>query len=281
MRLASFQHREGAGFGPVEGDAVIDVRHPGWPSLRDALADGGPAAIRAAAQAEGRRHALADVRLDPPIPNPDKILCVGLNYADHAAEGGNAVPEWPSVFLRLPSAQVGHDQAVIAPACSDTLDYEGELAVVIGRGGRDIPRRDALSHVVGYTIFAENSVREWQKHSRQVTPGKNFPRSGAVGPWITTAEDIPDPSVLSLQTRLNGTVVQQGHLRQLIFDVPALVAYCSTFTALLPGDVIATGTPAGVGMSQNPPRYLRPGDVVDIEIQPIGVLRHTVKAETQ
>lgn len=216
----------------------------------------------------------------PPVTDPDKILAIGFNYRGHLIETGTPLPDYPSVFVRFPSSQVGHDQPVVAPAISTELDFEGELAVVIGRPAWRVGAADAMDYVAGYSCFAENSVRDFQMHARQVTAGKNFLNSGAIGPWLTTADEVGDPSALELTTRLNGEVVQHDKLTSLIFNIPDLIAYISSFTRLLPGDIIATGTPDGVGFLRDPKIWLVPGDVMEIDIPGVGLLRNNVIAET-
>jgi 2-keto-4-pentenoate hydratase/2-oxohepta-3-ene-1,7-dioic acid hydratase in catechol pathway len=232
--------------------------------LAAALADGRAAALdeRAleASPASGDLHWL------PPIPSPRRILCTGLNYRGHAGETGREAPSHPTFFLRWPSSLVGHDQPILRPAESETFDWEGEIAVVIGRGGRRIAVHDALGHVAGYVPFGDHSIREYQLHSTQVTAGKNFDRSGSWGPWLVTPEEAGDPRELEMRTVLNGEEVQHGRLADLVFGVPELIAYASTFTTLEPGDVIATGTPQGVGFRRAPPTYLRPGDELRVEL---------------
>lgn len=215
----------------------------------------------------------------PPVPKPDRIICVGLNFRTHAAEVLADVAEHPTLFVRFPSTFVGHGEALIRPEASDTLDWEGEVALVIGQGGRNIPAARALQHVAGYAPMGENSIREWQLHTRQATAGKNFDDSGSWGPWLITGDEIPDPSVLEVVTELNGEQVQHGRLSDLIFSVPDIIAYVSTFTELAPGDVIATGTPAGIGHRQDPPRYLRSTDLLTIRIPGFAELSNTVADE--
>lgn len=215
----------------------------------------------------------------PPVVQPGKILCVGVNYRAHIAEMGRSVPDYPVVFTRFASSLVGHRTRLIRPSASPQYDYEGELAVVIGKAARHVSRQQALDHVAGYTCFMDGSVRDWQRHTGQFTPGKNFDSSGAMGPWLVTADDVPDPSQLNLETRVNGAPMQQGELADLVFDIPALLEYCSTFTELQPGDVIATGTPGGVGAARTPPAWLEPGDVVEVEIRDIGTLANPVGDE--
>jgi 2-keto-4-pentenoate hydratase/2-oxohepta-3-ene-1,7-dioic acid hydratase in catechol pathway len=219
------------------------------------------------------------VELLPPIPNPARILAIGVNYRAHAQETGQQrSAEFPSVFIRLPSSVVAHGEAILRPRVSGDLDFEGELAVVIGRAGRYIKREDALNYVFGYSCFNDASIRDWQRHNPGPTPGKNFYRCGSFGPWIVT--EIPDPHDLHLETRLNGEVVQDAHTSQLIHDVPRIIEYCSAFTPLEPGDVIATGTPSGVGMSRTPPLWMKAGDVVEVTISNIGTLRNVIEDET-
>ncbi len=207
-----------------------------------------------------------------------KILCVGVNYRPHIEEMGRDVPDHPVVFVRFAQSLVGDGEAIIRPAVSEQFDFEGELAVVIGREAHRISRHEALDYVAGYCCFMDGSLRDWQRHTMQFTPGKNFDRSGAIGP-VVAASEIPDPTVLTLTTRVNGETMQRGSVADLVFDIPALIEYCSTFTTLRHGDVIATGTPGGVGAARTPPVWLRDGDVVDVEISHIGVLTNTVRDE--
>ncbi|MDH2050251.1 fumarylacetoacetate hydrolase family protein [Achromobacter marplatensis] len=278
MKLVSFDQAGRNAWGVVRGADVVVLTQV-WPDVTAAL-EAGAEQIAQAAQAVGMPcRTLAGLRLLPPVPAPRKILCVGLNYGRHVAEAGRELPAHPSMFARFADSFVGHEAPVWKPRLSDKFDYEGELAVVIGRAGRHIAARDALSHVAGYTCMAENSVRDFQKHNAQVTPGKNFERSGAIGPWLVTADEVGDPARLQVITRLNGTVMQQGDVSDLIFPIPELIAYISAFTPLSPGDVIATGTPEGVGSSRKPPRFLAVGDTLEVEIPGIGTLVNTVADE--
>jgi 2-keto-4-pentenoate hydratase/2-oxohepta-3-ene-1,7-dioic acid hydratase in catechol pathway len=214
----------------------------------------------------------------PPIPEPQKIICLGNNYRAHVLEGGGKIPDYPSIFIRLANTLVGHEGPLVVPRLSPQLDYEVELAVVIGKTARHIAREDALGCVAGYTCLHDASVRDIQfRHS--LDAGKNFPGTAPCGPWIVTADEIPDPGGLALSTRINGNVLQNSSTSDLIFDVPAIVSYLSGITALEPGDIIATGTPEGVGFARRPPIWLKPGDVVEIEVEHIGVLRNHVVAE--
>ena len=211
------------------------------------------------------------------IPNPLKILCAGVNYRSHAAEVGRELPKQPSMFIRFSDTLVGHGDVMIRPTLSGNFDFEGELAMVVGKGGRHIPIETALDHIAGYTIFVDGSVRDYQKLS--VTSGKNFPATAPLGPWLVTSDEIPDPGRLTLMTRLNGREVQRSGTDLLIYSVPQIVAFCSDFTPLSPGDIIATGTPEGVGHSRTPPLWMKAGDEVEVEISGIGVLRNRVEKE--
>jgi 2-keto-4-pentenoate hydratase/2-oxohepta-3-ene-1,7-dioic acid hydratase in catechol pathway len=282
MRLVSFRHGPRASYGSVNDDgtiadsgAVLGGRHA---DLRAVLAAGALDELRTAAV---RAPVLAfdSVELLPPVVDAPRIFCIGINYKAHLDETGRAAVAHPTVFVRFASSIVGAGAPLERPAASDAFDFEGELAVVIGRAGRHIAPTDALDHVAGYSCFNDASVRDWQRHTSQFTPGKNFDRSGAFGPWLVTADEIPDPRALTLTTRLAGEVMQHSGVDLLIFDVPALVAYLSAFTELRPGDVIATGTPGGVGMAREPQRWMRPGEVVEVEISGIGVLHNTVGTE--
>ena len=272
MKLLSFAADGKEFFGAVSGDGVVTLNERvGQPNLRAALAAGAMAAMRKAAQEAKPDRKLADVKFLPVIPRPGKILCAGVNYRSHAAEVGRELPKQPSMFIRFTDTLVGHDGEMIRPKLSDNFDYEGELTLVIGKGGRHIKAEHALDHVAGYTIFVDGSVRDYQKFS--VTSGKNLPGTGPLGPWLVTTDDIPDPSKLTLTTRLNGQQVQHSTTDKLIYSIPQIIAFCSDFTTLAPGDVIATGTPEGVGHSRKPPLWMKPGDTLEVEITGIGVLR--------
>jgi len=213
--------------------------------------------------------------------NPDanrKILCVGVNYRPHIEEMGREIPEYPVVFVRFPGSLVNDGEAMLRPRVSEQYDFEGELAIVIGKVARHVSRADAYDYIGGYCCFMDGSVRDWQRHTGQFTAGKNFERSGAIGPMVPAAQ-VPDPTALQLTTRVNGKIMQEGHIGDLVFDIPALVEYCSTFTELQPGDIIATGTPGGVGAARKPPVWLRDGDLVEVEISGLGVLSNPVRDE--
>jgi 2-keto-4-pentenoate hydratase/2-oxohepta-3-ene-1,7-dioic acid hydratase in catechol pathway len=281
MKLASFTVSGRASYGIVVGDGLVDVGArlgTRYPTLRAALAGDALGEIARSADAKPDL-AVSAVRLEPPIPAPDKIVCIGLNYRAHAAEAGLKVPDNPSLFLRLTNTLVPHGGALVRPSASSDMDYEGELAVVIGRGGRHIAANRALDHVAGYACFNDGSLRDYQRQ-HSVAVGKNFLATGGFGPWLVTRDEVPDPSQLTLTTRLNGAEVQRGDTADMIFSVPQIISYVSAFTPLEPGDVISTGTPPGVGMARKPPLWLKPGDVVEVEISKIGVLSNSVVAET-
>jgi 2-keto-4-pentenoate hydratase/2-oxohepta-3-ene-1,7-dioic acid hydratase in catechol pathway len=248
------------------------------PDLRSAIAAGALDRVAQAA-AHAARTPIADIRWRPVIPNPDKIFCVGLNYEDHRKETGRSVVANPVIFSRFANSQTGHEAPLIRPRISDTLDYEGEMAVIIGKTGRYITQEDAFSYVAGYACYNEVTVREWQYHTHQWIPGKNFFGLGAFGPWMVTADDIADLNAARLTTRLNGQVMQEATIDQMIFSIPRLIEYCSTFTQLEPGDVIVSGTPGGVGAKRNPPVFMKPGDRVEVEITGVGLLANTVVDE--
>jgi 2-keto-4-pentenoate hydratase/2-oxohepta-3-ene-1,7-dioic acid hydratase in catechol pathway len=280
MKLASFIANDKSTYGLLAGDELLepgDAFRVRYPDLRAAIA---AAVLEELASGEiAASYAVDSVQFLPLIPNPDKILCVGVNYRPHIEEMGRDIPDHPVVFVRFPGSQTGHGQPVLRPTVSESFDFEGELAIVIGKPARHVSRVDALDYIVGYCCFMDGSVRDWQKHTMQFTPGKNFDSSGSMGPWLVTSDDVPDPSVLTLTTRVNDEVMQQGQLSDLVFDIPGLIEYCSTFTELLPGDVIATGTPGGVGAARTPPRWLKAGDSVEVDIPGVGLLANPVADE--
>jgi len=280
MKIASFESGGRRTYGLVQGGTVTEAGsawRERYPDLRSVLDD--DALAHLADECTGPALELEDTNVLPVIPDPDKILCIGVNYRPHVEEMGRDVPEKPVVFVRFAGSLVGNRQPVIRPAVSEQYDYEGELAVVIGRPARHVRRADAWNHIAGYTCFMDGSVRDWQRHTMQFTPGKNFHRSGSTGPYLVTRDEVPDPSALVLETRVNGALRQSGSLAELIFDIPFLIEYCSTFAELLPGDIIATGTPGGVGAARKPPVWLKNGDRVAVEIGGIGRLENTVRDE--
>ncbi|MDQ8731042.1 fumarylacetoacetate hydrolase family protein [Bradyrhizobium sp. LHD-71] len=283
MKLASYEYAGKPSYGVVKDGHLIDLgarlATSGHKTLRQLLTNSGLDTAREIAGSASPDIPLSDVTLLPVIPDPDKIICVGMNYHDHVAEIGRAVTAKPALFARFAGSQVGHLRPMIKPAVSEEFDYEGELAVVIGRGGRHIKEDDALRHVAGYACYNEGSIRDWQRHTSQFLAGKTFAATGAFGPWLVTADEISDPATLTLETRLNGQRVQHTTTDKLITSVPALIAYCSTIIPLLAGDVIVTGTPGGVGLKRTPPLFMKPGDTVEVEISGIGVLRNPVVGE--
>lgn len=288
MKLASFNDPMGKPtFGRlIEGEAgarLLDLgrRLSGIATLRDLIAQPDWMKIVEAVDPSDESYGLSEVAFLPVVPNPDKILCIGINYASHVRETGREMPDRPMVFTRFANSQVGHKGAMIRPRLSDRFDFEGELAVVIGRPGRYIAPDAALSHVAGYSCYNDGSIRDWQRHTTQFTPGKNFPATGAFGPWMATPDEVGDIGRLSLTTTLNGAVMQQATLDDLIFDVPSLISYCSHFTVLEPGDVIITGTTGGVGAFREPPIWLKPGDQISVTIDAIGELRNHVADEAE
>ena len=279
MKLASYRVNGEDTFGAVVGDGVVTLGggKSRYRTLRDALAAGALGELKSAAAGKTPDRKLAQITFLPVIPNPEKILCVGINYRDHAAETGRDTMSNPQIFLRLANTLVGHEGEMIRPKVSTNFDFEGELTAVIGKGGRHIKETEALSHVAGYTCFVDGSVRDWQKHS--VTSGKNFIGTGPLGPWMVTSDEIPDPTRLTLMTRLNGQEMQRSSTDMLIYSVARIISYVSDFTPLEPGDVIATGTPAGVGHRRTPPVWMKAGDVLEVEITGIGTLRSRIVDE--
>jgi 2-keto-4-pentenoate hydratase/2-oxohepta-3-ene-1,7-dioic acid hydratase in catechol pathway len=283
MRFVSFllDGQESFGLSTVSGIADIGaVLRPRHADLAALIATGRAQALALDALETLGQQRIADdaVRFLPVLPRPAKIFCIGVNYAAHASETGIATAAKPTVFTRYAESQVGHGEALVAPAESSQFDFEGELAIVIGQGGRRIAREQAWEHVFGCACYNDGSARDWQFHSSQWAPGKNFWHTGAFGPWLVTRDEVdPVRQVLTLTTRLNGQVVQQDTTDHMVHGVPDLVAYCSTLLPLQPGDVIVTGTPAGVGMSRQPPLFMQAGDVVEVEITGLGCLRNKVE----
>ncbi|MDH0126871.1 fumarylacetoacetate hydrolase family protein [Brucella pituitosa] len=280
MRLSTVRIAGRTTWGVVEENGFRDV----GATLSDLYADlkaaisAGLAGVAEAA-ASATVTPLAELEWLPVIPNPDKILCVGLNYETHRLETGRSEVENPTIFARFANSQTGHLAPIVRPKVSTDLDYEGELAIIIGKPGRYISRADAMSHVGGYAIYNDGSIRDFQRHTHQFTPGKNFPDTGAFGPWMMTPDELGPLPDLRIQTRLNGEVVQDTTFDHMIFDIARQIEYCSTFTRLEAGDVIASGTPGGVGAKRNPPLWMKPGDIVEVEIDRLGILRNPVVEE--
>jgi 2-keto-4-pentenoate hydratase/2-oxohepta-3-ene-1,7-dioic acid hydratase in catechol pathway len=279
MRLASYSTPKGASYGAVTDKGIVDLgRRLGnrFPDLRSLIAKNGLEEARNAASGPAD-HKQSDITWLPVIPNPGKIVCVGLNYEEHRAETGRDKTENPALFLRVAESQVGHRQPILRPRESTHLDFEAEIAVIIGRSGRRISQAASWSHIAGYSCYNDGSVREWQRHTVQWTAGKNFAQTGGFGPWMVTADEIPPGTVMTLSCRLNGERMQHATTEMMIFKIPKLIEYISAFTPLEAGDVIVTGTPGGVGARRTPPVWMKPGDSVEIEIDKIGVLTNSIK----
>lgn len=280
MRVLSFMAQGAPSFGLVVDGGVVDCgRRLGQSDLMTELQGAGLAPLERFATAAAD-YSLEDVRCLPVIANPAaRFLCIGINYRPHMLEMGREPPPHPVIFVRFPSSLVGHGEPLVLPGASEQFDFEGELAVIIGKRGRRIPRAAALDHVAGYACFNDGSIRDFQRHSGQFTPGKNFVASGSFGPWLVSRDEIPDAGALELETRLNGTVVQQENTGELIFGIPELIEYISIWTELLPGDVIVTGTPGGVGAGRKPPLWMQAGDSIEVEISGLGCLRNAIVTE--
>ncbi len=282
MRLVSFLQDDQMRIGLIRGNEIIDLSKadPGLPTCMKALLEMGPAGLERVRICAGADATLlaGDVRFLPPVRHPEKVVCVGVNYADHAAESGMALPSEPVIFNKFPTTLRGHGDEIVLPAASSEVDYEAELVVVIGTGGKNIRKEDALRHVAGYTCGNDVSARDWQKGKPggQWLLGKSFDSFGPTGPFLVTADEIGDPGNLRICCRLNGKVMQDSCTDQLIFPVEELIAYVSQVASLKPGDLLFTGTPPGVGMARNPAVFLRSGDQVEVEIEHIGILRNTV-----
>lgn len=285
MKLISYSLGGTATWGAVVDDTVLDLATAtGIDTLVDFLSSPAFLEREALAASAPAGPSLEDVDLLPVIPRPEKIVCAVRNYMDHHEEilatgMQRELAEFPPIFLRVWRSQVAHNQPIVQPTVSASLDWEGELAVVIGTPGRDIAEADAWDHVAGYSCYNDASVREWQFHAKQIASGKNFEGTGAFGPWLVTADEIEPGRKLEITTRLNGEVVQSSDTGNLIFSIPTLINYASTIFTLVPGDVIVTGTPAGVGWSQKPPRYMQPGDTIEVEVEGIGVLRNPIVSQ--
>lgn len=282
MKLMTYSHAGKTSWGAVNGSGVIDLgKRIGaqYPSIKALIAADALDAAKAAAAGAQADHTLSDITFLPVIPDPDKIICVGLNYADHVVETAREKTEDPALFVRFADSQIGHNEAILVPKESTHLDYEGEIAVVIGKGGRRIAEADANSHVWGFAPYNDGSIRDLQWATTQWTTGKNFPTTGAFGPWMTTVDEVPADTVLTLITRLNGQEMQRATTQMMIHSIPRLIAFISNFTPLAPGDVIVTGTPGGVGGRKKPPLWMKHGDVCEIEIDKVGVLSNPIRDE--
>lgn len=282
MKLISYSKNGTSGFGAVVDNSVVDLasQFPQVDSLAALLAEQAlieeARAYVASAKAD---YSLDEVQLEPVIPTPGKVLCVGLNYVAHAEEAGRKVGEYPVIFQRYGQTLAAHNEPLVRPLVSEQFDYEAELAVVIGKGGAHIKPEDAMSHVAGYTCFNDASVRDWQFHTHQYGMGKNFNKTGGIGPWLVTADEIADYRELRLTGVLNGETLQDGSLSDLAFDIPHLISYISKALPWQPGDILATGTPSGIGFKRKPPIYLKPGDTFEVVITQVGTLSNPIIAE--
>jgi 2-keto-4-pentenoate hydratase/2-oxohepta-3-ene-1,7-dioic acid hydratase in catechol pathway len=280
MKLISFLNQGIASYGVVQGDDVLDltpILGAQAPDLKTFIAKALFASAAQALQTNKPNLKLSQLQLLPVIPNPDKIFCVGLNYGEHVKETGREVTETPVIFLRLADSQVAHGQDILRPPESHRLDYEAEIAIIIGKGGRRIAEKDAWDHIAGYSCYNDGSVRDWQVATSQWIPGKNFYKTGGFGPWMVTSDEIAPGQVMRLQTVLNGQVLQDTTTDKMIHSIPRQIAYISTFMPLSPGDVIVTGTPGGVGNKRNPQIFMKPGDVCEIVVDAIGTLRNGIR----
>jgi len=272
MRYVSFRRPNGtASVGRIEGDTIVELANAAVPSLKAALIEGSLATL-----ADGASFAAADVVLLPVIPDPAKILCVGLNYAEHVKETGREQKAHPAIFVRYADSLVADGQPMVKPTVTERFDYEGELAIIIGKPCHKVVAVDAMAYVAGYSAFNDGSARDWQRHNIQFTPGKTFPGTGGFGPALVTADEIDDLGALRVQTRLNGELVQDQPVADMIWDIPKVIEYVSAFKPLAPGDVIATGTPGGVGDKRTPPLYMNAGDKVEVSIGTIGTLTNRI-----
>ena len=281
MKLLSFRHGGKDTYGVISGNGVVDLgKRLGatYPDLKTLIAKGGIDEAKRLASAAADAP-LSAIEYLPVIPNPGKIICVGLNYKAHREETGRQPTDNPALFIRFADSQTAHNQPLVKPKASNMLDYEGELAVIIGKTARHVKEEDAFSIVAGYSCYNDGSVRDWQNHTPQWAPGKNFPKTGGFGPWMVTKDEIPNVDELTLTTRLNGQVVQQTGIDLMLFPIPVVIAYITTFTELHAGDVISTGTPGGVGFKRNPQLFMKAGDKVEVDISKIGILENSIVAE--
>ena len=281
MKFVSFLLKGEAKFGISDGKNIIDLTDKilGARTLKELIEKKAISEAKKYASENDKNININEIEFLPLIPNPGKIICVGLNYSEHVKETGKTVEENPVVFLRVSKSQTAHNQYIQRPKVSTKLDFEGEMAVIMAEAGKHIKSNEAMNHIVGYSCYNESTVRDFQKHTSQFTMGKNFEKTGSFGPHMVLAEDIPDYTKLKIQTRLNGKVMQDANLNQLIFDIPTLISYISKALPWNAGDVLVTGTPGGVGFKRNPPVFMKDGDKVEVEISDIGVLSNIIKDE--
>ncbi|ACP23462.1 putative 2-oxohepta-3-ene-1,7-dioic acid hydratase (plasmid) [Sinorhizobium fredii NGR234] len=284
-KFVNFTRNSSQGYGLLTEEGIVNLsaRHGArWPTLREVIEDGALSTLAAESASLPPDFPVEDIRFEIPIPSPEKIVCVGVNFPDRNEEykDGQAAPANPSLFIRFPRSFTGHDEPLIRPPESPQLDYEGEIVIVIGKGGRRIPESEALNHIAALSLSNEGTIRDWVRHAKfNVTQGKNFDRTGSIGPWLVPFTDESQLADIKLKTRVNGEVRQSDRTSRMIFPFRKIINYISTFTTLVPGDVIVTGTPTGAGARFDPPIWLKPGDVVEVEADGIGILRNTIADE--
>ena len=281
MKFVSFLLKGSPKFGVSDGKNITDLTNKisGSKTLKELISNNGITDAKKYAKENPGNININEIEFLPLIPNPGKIICVGLNYSDHVNEIGITLEKNPVIFLRVPQSQTAHKQIIQKPKVSNHLDYEGEMAVIMGNAGKHIEPKNALKHIAGYSCYNESTVRDWQQHTKQFTMGKNFEKTGSFGPYMVLAEEISDYKKLTIQTRLNDKVMQKASLSQLIFDIPTLISYISKAMPWQAGDVLVTGTPGGVGFKRNPPVYMKDGDKIEVEITDVGILTNTIKDE--
>ena len=281
MKFISYKHKSESKFGIIDNNLITDLTGKilGADTLKDLIFKNGISEAKKFAEANPGKLSVNDVEYLPVIPNPGKIICVGLNYSEHVKETNRTIEENPVIFHRFPESQTAHLQAIQRPVASDNLDFEGEMAVIMGEAGKHVKPEDALKHIVGYSCYNESTIRDWQRHTRQFGMGKNFEKTGSFGPHMVLAENISDYKKLSIKSKLNGKLMQSAKLNQLIFDIPLLISYVSKAIPWRAGDVLVTGTPGGVGFKRTPPVYMKDGDQIDVEITEIGTLSNFIKDE--
>ncbi|ASY66104.1 2-hydroxyhepta-2,4-diene-1,7-dioate isomerase (plasmid) [Sinorhizobium sojae CCBAU 05684] len=284
-KFLSFTQKNRKGYGLLTEEGVVDLsaRYGArWPTLREVIEEGSLFRLAAESASLSSDFPAEDIRFEIPIPSPEKIICVGVNFPDRNEEykDGQAAPANPSLFIRFPRSFTGHNEPLIRPPESAQLDYEGEIVIVIGKGGRRIAEADALGHIAALSLCNEGTIRDWVRHAKfNVTQGKNFDRTGSIGPWLVPYTDEAQLADINLETRVNGEVRQRDRTSRMIFSFRKIINYISTFTTLVPGDVIVTGTPTGAGARFDPPTWLKPGDIVEVEADGIGILRNTIADE--
>ena len=279
MKLVTFARMGKISFGALKAGGVVDLTgriDHNANSVKDILKLNLVEKAKEYIKDKDGEISISEVTFLPVIPDPEKIFCIGLNYQEHKKETGRPDVKNPTIFTRFANTQTGHLQPLVKPNFSDRFDYEGELAITIGKGGRYIKEKNALEHIAGYSCYNDGSVRDFQRHTSQFTPGKNFPATGPFGPYLVTPDEVGDYKKLPIETRLNGKIMQKAKLSDLIFPIPRLINYISTFTTLTTGDVIVTGTPGGVGDRREPPVYMKPGDVVEVDIGKVGILMNFI-----